>query len=314
MYTLTKGHVGDYQLVTLMNTDTLEYVSVIPGLGGRVYYLCLLTRGKLMNILEKEERVEDMINERWYKGVILFPFPNRINAGTYDWEGKNYQLPINMPGEGHAIHGIMYNKVFSLVEDATIPSGQFSCKYDYDGDEDGYPFPCSVTYTFSLSENGFSCKVSVINKGEEVLPFGVGWHPYFTLGADVDTLTLRLPKVASIEVNEKMIPTGTKDSMNDYSMPTEIFDTEFDTGFLVEQSSEIETVSIENKERNVMLTFWQEVGERKFSYVQVFTPPGRKSIAIEPMTCPADAFNSKESLISLTKNEEWSGSFGVNLL
>ena len=186
-------------------------------------------------------------------------------------------------------------------------------RYKYNGGIEGFPFPCTVTYVFSMEDNNFSCSISVVNDGKKTLPFGAGWHPYFILGSDVDNLQLKLPNVASIEIDEKMIPTGKKDNMNDFENLDQIHDTQFDTGFEILNKDEVAVTKVYNPINNLTLESWQKTGDKGFNYVQVFTPPGRKSIAIEPMTCPADAFNSKESLIELAPQEEWSGSFGVRI-
>jgi aldose 1-epimerase len=52
-----------------------------------------------------------------------------------------------------------------------------------------------------------------------------------------------------------------------------------------------------------------------FGYIQVFTPrdyPGRElTVAIEPMTCPANAFNSGEALRWLAPGESFEASWGL---
>ena len=52
-----------------------------------------------------------------------------------------------------------------------------------------------------------------------------------------------------------------------------------------------------------------------FGYVQVFTPPdlvGRgRAVAVEPMTCPPDALNTGDGLITLAPDETWSASWGI---
>jgi aldose 1-epimerase len=264
-----------------------------------------------MHILDNEQDVEAIKNERWYKGAILVPFPNRVRSGAYDFNGEHYQLPINFSGEGHAIHGLMYDKSFEIITTDFTEKGSLTVHYKYNGSVKGFPFPCAVSYTFSLFESKFSCDISVKNTGTKILPLGVGWHPYFTLDTDVDDLQLKMPNVSTIEVDESMIPTGKKDSMNDYENLIQIHDTQFDTGFEILNKNEVATIKIYNPVNNLTLESWQKTGDKGFNYVQVFTPPGRKSIAIEPMTCPANAFNSKESLIELLPQDEWLGSFGV---
>jgi aldose 1-epimerase len=59
-------------------------------------------------------------------------------------------------------------------------------------------------------------------------------------------------------------------------------------------------------------------GDEAFGWVQVFTAKGEDSavdgprgIAVEPMSCPADAFNSGQGLVVLTPGESWSGTWGI---
>jgi aldose 1-epimerase len=60
------------------------------------------------------------------------------------------------------------------------------------------------------------------------------------------------------------------------------------------------------------LRYWQEVGESGFPYVQLFTPPHRTCLAIEPMTCNIDAFNNGEGLIRVESGERRAAVFGVD--
>jgi aldose 1-epimerase len=47
---------------------------------------------------------------------ILFPFPNRIRAGRFTWEGKEYQLPLNDSTQQNAIHGFACRKPWRVVD------------------------------------------------------------------------------------------------------------------------------------------------------------------------------------------------------
>ncbi|MGB0929923.1 MAG: hypothetical protein ACPGVB_04055, partial [Chitinophagales bacterium] len=58
------------------------------------------------------------------------------------------------------------------------------------------------------------------------------------------------------------------------------------------------------------LTYFQD---KVFPYFQIYIPPHRKSIAIEPMNCNIDAFNNGEGLTLLKVGQTWKGSFGVAL-
>jgi aldose 1-epimerase len=56
--------------------------------------------------------------------------------------------------------------------------------------------------------------------------------------------------------------------------------------------------------------------EETFRYLQVFTiedlpGTGQPGIAVEPMTCAADAFNSGNGLIVLEPGGTWTGAWGI---
>jgi aldose 1-epimerase len=71
----------------------------------------------------------------------------------------------------------------------------------------------------------------------------------------------------------------------------------------------IGTVAVLRTERRRLELHW----DSGFNFLQVFTPPavtpGRHGIAIEPMSCPANAFNSGEGLLRLAPDQEWNGSW-----
>jgi aldose 1-epimerase len=68
-----------------------------------------------------------------------------------------------------------------------------------------------------------------------------------------------------------------------------------------------------SNDQNIHLNIWQETGRNKYEYLVIYTPPDRKSIAIEPMTSNVNSFNNGESLIQLAPGKEYSSSFGIYL-
>jgi aldose 1-epimerase len=59
--------------------------------------------------------------------------------------------------------------------------------------------------------------------------------------------------------------------------------------------------------------------DRAFPWLQAFTGRARdgkgspRGIAVEPTTCPPDAFNSGTDLVVLRPGDRWSGTWGVGL-
>ena len=96
---------------------------------------------------------------------------------------------------------------------------------------------------------------------------------------------------------------------NDFAQPHSLKDVSLDTGFyIVDQHQRAE---IRLRQKNKQLLYWQETGEGKFNFLQVFIPPARNSIALEPMTCNIDAFNNKDGLQILRPGQGIMGRCGV---
>ena len=57
------------------------------------------------------------------RGQVLVPWPNRIEDGSYEFEGKRLQLPLNEPENGNAIHGLVRGATWNLVDREPAPGG-----------------------------------------------------------------------------------------------------------------------------------------------------------------------------------------------
>ena len=73
------------------------------------------------------------------------------------------------------MHGFTVNRTFDITSNAD----SVCCRYKYDGHYEFYPFPCDLEIHYALGAEGFSFKAIVRNTGTQVLPFHIGWHPYF---------------------------------------------------------------------------------------------------------------------------------------
>ena len=124
------------------------------------------------------------------------------------------------------------------------------------------------------------------NLSNVMIPIGDGWHPYFKTSGKVENLWLKLPTNRKIEVNKRMIPTGKKTLCNKFSALSKIEKHQFDTGFALSKKRGIMSTELQDKEKNYSIILWQETGKMKYNYLQVFIPPSRNSIALEPMTFP----------------------------
>jgi aldose 1-epimerase len=307
MYKIEQVPFGEFTKIKLINSASGEFVSIVPEFGANVNEIALISGGGVFSLLDSDKTYKELMKNEWYRGAKMVPFPNRVENGKYEFERKKYELPINY--EHHAIHGIVYNKNFRMIEKKASSKEAFVLlEYKYNGDLGGYPFPFTIQIRYSLSKNGFRANTIITNTGKLTAPIGDGWHPYFSFGEKVDGLSIKLPSNKKIEVKE-LIPTGKYSTIKDFVSLQKIKATNFNLGLVMRKRKKA-TTTIFSPKNNFSLNVWQSAS---YPYLQVFTPPGRASIAIEPMSCNANAFNNKKGLVSLAPKKSFKGSYGVYL-
>ena len=306
MYKITIEKIGEYEIYCLENADSSSFVKIAPDKGATISDLKLANQ----SIYDGYSNLEDLETLAWGRGILLGPFPNRLKDGKYSFEGKNYQFPINDTATGTALHGFVNQLKFTLGDvKLNEEKASISCHTYYDGNFEYYPFPFLAEIQYSLSKKeGLSLCFSITNRGKSNMPVGLGWHPYFTLSEKVNNSTLQLPKLEMIEIDGSMIPTGKLTPFNIFEKLAKIDDFVLDNCFKLEQSNEFARVIIEGEKGRLIYTQSTDI-----PYLQVFTPPHRNSIALEPMTCNVDAFNNEDGLKILAPNETIELKCQVNL-
>lgn len=274
---------------------------------------CLLDlRFNHHSVLDGYRTPEEMDINRWAKSNFLLPFPNRLNEGSYEWEGQIYQFEINDSLTNNALHG--FGNQLPFVPGYVELREKFcivTCTHDNDGSHPGYPFPFRFEVQFKLhTEQGFQVHMRMTNTGQQTIPAGFGWHPYFTLGQSIDQYRLSLPACELVGIDGRMIPTGKTYDYEEFAEEKLIGITVLDNCFVFRKGPISWSVSGEIG----TLVFRQDSGHGKFNYLQLFTPPDRKSLAIEPMSCNIDAFNNREGLLLLFPRQTASAGFALTYL
>lgn len=306
MYNKVKSYVNDYEVLTYKNIHSGNSFSIVPAFGALLTSIVIGAQ----ELLDGPENAE-LGKNPGFKGALLAPFANRVNHGAYSFLGETYNLPINEKARDHAIHGFIYRQKFELIKDSvTSDHVLIELKSSYIGEKPGYPFPFDSYFKVKFDEKeGLTCSLRFINTGKTDLPIVAGWHPYYMLRAPVDRLLLKLPSGRIIEVDERMIPTGRMMKYDTFSQLKPVGRKSFDNIFKLEQADGEAIIILSNPENDTTIEAWQET--ELFKYWVIYTPPGRKSIAIEPMTGNIDAFNNREGLIIIKPGNEVSGRFGV---
>ncbi len=315
LFTVDENKESNPLEITIKNNRTKEFTSIIPEFGGRLKELWLNNGKNNISVLRKVVNINTQNRDDLFTNAKLSPFAGRIKDAQFLFKNITYKMKKNFPEEGNACHGFIYSKRFHVVErGVSDKSARCTLRYVYEKGDDGYPFQYSIDLTYELSQkHGLTCVTKVVNNSETEIPIGDGWHHYFDLGVDISELNLKINALSTIELDATKIPTGKRAFQIPFKDLEKIGKHEIDSCFLVKSNSGETETRLVCKARNIDLHVWQETGPNKYNYVIIYTPPDRKSIAIEPISSNINSFNSGEDLIILSPGEEFVSKCGIYL-
>ncbi len=220
------------------------------------------------------------------RGQVLLPWPNRIEDGRYTFDGHDHQLPLTEVAAGNAIHGLVRWGAWTVTEREPARVVLEHLLHP----QPGYPFALELRIEYSLSDDGLTVRTTATNAGAGACPFGSGMHPYFTVGT----------------------PEGTD---YDFRRPRVLGATQLDNTFtdLEPDDEGVTRVQLRDEGSGVEVTVW---ADEAYTHFQLFTGDplpdvNRRSLAVEPMSCPANAFRSGDGVVRLEPGASWAGVWGI---
>jgi aldose 1-epimerase len=282
----------------IRNTKTGDYALINPQVGASLIELHLA--GLSLIDLPGSEKYP-LENNPYHPSSLLTPWVNRVRNGNYSFKGKNYQLPINEPDLGNAIHGLLGRASFDVEQ---VSENSITLKHAYSGEEPNYPFPFTFRYTYTLQDSGsLEITFEAKNTGTSSLPFACGWHPYFSFpDTSAEDLEIKFKPISRFLSDSQMIPLQ-EENLNGkqhFKFATE----KIDHVFRLESQEKHITEFIDTKHQK---SLFLEQSSIQFPFLVVFQPVGYTSVAIEPMTANTDAFNTGDGLVELAPEEVFSG-------
>ena len=252
------------------------------------------------------------------RGQLLMPWPNRIREGRYSFAGRDHQLALTEPARGHAIHGLVRWAIWSVLEQ-TENTITLVCRLR---PQPGWGWSLDLSITYSLTAPGLIVTPRAVNVGSSAAPFGFGAHPYLSVGEDrVDEVRLGIPAGSLLDVDDRLLPKGlaaVDGTDRDFREPRVLGETALDTAY-TKVAADLDgrwRVTLAHSRTGRAVTLWADA--TAYPWLQVFTgdslpPTSRRTsgIAVEPMTCPPDAFNSGDDLLVLEPGQEFAASWGV---
>ena len=235
-----------------------------------------------------------------YLGKVLMPWPNRVAGGSYSWEGTSYDLPVDEPTFGTSLHGFVTFQEWEIAEadsSSVLLRTLIAARYSY-------PWTLLASARYSLdADTGLTIELSATNIGEGTAPYGVGFHPYLAVdGAQADELELANPASIIYEADASMIPVAAHDVASfglDFRSPALIGESRLDHAFAGLPDGTW-TVTLRSPAAGVGVSLSSDA-----RWLQVYSADyiGRVGVAVEPMSCPPNAFNSGTDVVALGAGE-----------
>lgn len=261
---------------------------------------------------------------------ILFPFPNRIRAGQFTWDGKQFHLPLGDPSGKNAIHGFAVKHPWRVLDqgaDAVSAwiTGEFQGSCDAAESVPLWPADYRLRLTYRLLAGVLCIEAYVDNPVQRALPFGLGFHPYFLLapfGGEQAIVSANASHYWELIDN---LPTGkilAVDAQRDLRGGQPYANLHLDDvmtdlqPYTRDRDGRLGMIgAVRHPSGERMLTLWASADFRE---LVLFTPPHREAICLEPYTCTTDAINLQQRGIDagwrvLKPGEHWRGEIEIHL-
>jgi aldose 1-epimerase len=298
-FQIMHDHAEGWDRVRLHDALTGCHADIIPSAGAILNAFSIPTSDGECNVIEGFRDAADW-RERVTKGfqsAKLSPFVCRLRNSSYEWNGRHHTIRKFLLN-GTAIHGLIYDAPYQIIEEAVHADyAELELKYAYKGDAEGFPFPFDCLIRYRL-EPGHTLLVStaIHNRSSETIPMSDGWHPYFALGGLIDDLTLQFHASQMLEYDDEILPSGRLVPNTDWNAPRRIGDAFLDNGFVLDDGHPQPSCTLSDPRSGVYVSF---LPEASYPYLQIYTPPHRRSIAIENLSAAPDAFNNGIGLTRL---------------
>jgi galactose mutarotase-like enzyme len=294
--------------------NLVQLKAFLPGKGA----IDVLTTQSLPDLKKYLETDNDAFGNNSFKvgGAILLPYPNRIR-GKLSGDGKSLEttiagkqvwLPANWRGknpgaEVHAMHGLILSSKFQDVQykNGTLESSVSGVLHaeNFGGH---WLSKTDVKVQMTLTNGAMEMGVTTTNVGKEPLPMAIGFHPYFDFpSGDRTQVRLHIPADTRTIVNnyDDVFPTGqlvpVKNTPYDFTAPSgaalgTLFMDDCFTNLKRDAAGHavIEIVDPAAKYGVRIVGLSPEI-----KAIQVYAPPDKNFVAVEPQFNLADPYNKK---------------------
>lgn len=254
---------------------------------------CISLRNKKYNcmILREPDYEKNLDNPYLYGMPILFPV-NRISGGKFEFEGRNYEFPINEKATNCSLHGTLHETEFQILEkkEYKILLSYMAKKNEYHK----FPHEFEIRMEYRLKEDGLLHKTEIRNLSSNNMPILLGFHTTFQLpfteDSTLENLNIKVGCEDEFERNMKnYLPTGkilahdkvTESLIRGDFVPNQ----KISRHYRVKRDN---IMSISDREKGMTVIYKNDL---RFSYRLIYAE-GSSFICLEPQNCLANCPNA----------------------
>lgn len=273
-----------FETYILQDEARQTYIEVVPERG------CIISKfvqnGEAVFYLE-QETLDDLSKNIRGGNPILFPISSYLVDETYYYNDKAYQLKQ---------HGFARNLAGKVVSTHADENGASITLEMVDNEETlaRYPFQFKLTMQYVLDETGLTVNATVHNRDNKVMPFYLGYHPYFYV-ADKSKLVLNIPS----NTYQELVPN---------SMRLDQFDLEQAESNVIFDQLQSNVCELLDHARNLKLTL---TSDEVYQYIVLWALEGKSFVCVEPWMAPVNGMNVEKGIQYLNADQSHSSTIHI---
>jgi aldose 1-epimerase len=305
-YAAERSSMGDQPIVELRDQHDQRTLRIAVH-GAALLGFEVPLAGAMRNLADGYRDAADIVARPGSRFAIMAPFAGRIADARYCFDGQPQDLQPGVIGAERASrHGFVRGVDFEVgALDADDSRAQVVLGTRAIRPQAGYPYAIDLEVCFSLHATGLILEARMRNVGSQAAPCFFGWHPYFRVAdGGVDDWQLQIPAQTLVRTGADLIalpghaayvPLDDAPAL-DFREGRQVGDSILDQGYtdLASDADGRIRTHLRDPSSGLGLAVWQERGVMHAFTADTVSRDPRRSIALEPMECMADAFNRPE--------------------
>ncbi len=258
-----------YPTYILSEALTGNYLKLVPSRGGIVTNW--VVAGKEQFYMDQERFADPKLSIRG-GNPILFPICGNLPDNTYIYDGKTYNLKQ---------HGFARDAAWQV-----IGNSESSVTIELTASDrtlNSYPFDFRVQITYTLVQNRLEILQNITNLSQEIMPFAIGFHPYFLV---------RNKSSVSLDIPAKTMWNNVRQVEEEYSGSLDFDQPEIDNALMLDDHTN--SVVMQSDQGRLTVSF-----DPQYKVFVIWAIKGKDYICLEPWTAGRNAMNTGINLLHL---------------